>query len=44
MTDDPAPVGAANAQTFYDSSAPWQFEGEFTDDSFWNFMNQYNLQ
>jgi hypothetical protein len=35
---------AANAQTFYDSSAPWQFEGEFTDDSFWNFMNQYNLQ
>ncbi len=44
MTDDPAPTVAANAQTFYDTGAPWQFEGEFTDDSFWNFMNQYNLQ
>lgn len=44
MTDDPTPAVAANAQTFYDTCAPWQFEGEFTDDSFWNFMNQYNLQ
>jgi hypothetical protein len=43
MTDDPAPTVAANTQTYYDSGAPWQFEGEFTDDSFWNFMNQYNL-
>jgi hypothetical protein len=44
MTDDSAPAVAANAQTLYDSGAPWQFDGEFKDDSFWNFMNQYNLQ
>lgn len=44
MTDDPNPTVAANAQTFYDTGVPWQFEGEFTDDSFWNIMNQYNLQ
>lgn len=43
ISDDPNPAVAANAQTFYDSGAPWQFEGGFTDDSFWNFMNQYNI-
>jgi len=42
MSNEPAPAMAANHHAFYDSSVPWQFEGEFTDDSFWNFMNQYN--
>jgi hypothetical protein len=40
ITDDPTPGLAANAQTFYDKGARFQFEDEFTDDSFWNFMNQ----
>jgi hypothetical protein len=40
ILDDPNPAAASNAQTFYDFR---QFEGGFTDDSFWNFMNQYNL-
>lgn len=46
VSDDPGqqPTVAANAQTFYEQGAPWQFEGEFRDDSFWNFMNQYNLR
>jgi hypothetical protein len=43
ISEDPNTAVAANAETFYDSGAPWQFEGGFTDDSFWNFMNQYNL-
>jgi hypothetical protein len=40
MTDDQAPVVAANAHTFYYTGVPYQFESEFTDDLFWNFMNQ----
>jgi hypothetical protein len=43
ISDDANANMVASTQNFYDSSAPWQFEGGFTDDSFWNFMNQYNM-
>lgn len=41
--DDQSLGVAASVQAFDDTSAPWQFEGEFANDSFWNFLNQYNL-
>ncbi|KAI9734182.1 MAG: hypothetical protein M1818_006611 [Claussenomyces sp. TS43310] len=44
LTPTPESALAANAQTFYDPGMPWQFEGDFADDSFWNFMNQYKAQ
>lgn len=42
MPDVSAATAANNTSTFYDTGIPWQFEGEFKDDSFWNLMNQYN--
>jgi hypothetical protein len=47
MNEDPL-TGNVNGQPYYDVNVggvpgtPWQFEGEFGGDSFWNFMNQYN--
>jgi hypothetical protein len=37
-----APIIAPDTNVIYDPNTPWQFEGEFRDDSFWNFMNMYN--
>jgi Fungal specific transcription factor domain len=36
------PIVAENTAPFHKQGSPWQFEGEFTDDSFWNLMNTYN--
>jgi hypothetical protein len=43
ISDEVAPAVEANPQTYFDSTGPWQFEGDFRDDSFWYIMNQYNL-
>lgn len=41
MPDDSIPVLPETGHIDFDPNAPWQFDGEFKDDSFWNFMNQY---
>jgi hypothetical protein len=33
------PIMAENSAQFHEQGSPWQFEGGFTNDSFWYFMN-----
>ena len=37
-----ASIGAGGLYDPNAASAMWQFEGDFGNDSFWGFMNNYN--
>jgi hypothetical protein len=40
---DPQLRGVDTADTSIVDTSAWQFEGGFADDSFWGFMNCYNI-
>jgi hypothetical protein len=40
---DPQLRGVDTADTSIVDTSAWQFEGDFADDSFWGFMNCYNI-